>query len=190
MDPQLKTEFHVRDDIVLRTFGADDAESVFDTVHRNLGHLRSFMEWAVPDYSIDSARRFIENSVASAEARKSLGFGIFQGGRFIGSVGFVKLNWTARKTEIGYWIDEAEEGKGIVSSACRTLIDYAFGELAMNRVEIRCSTENRRSAAIPERFGFKKEGLLRQSESRNGRLQDFFIYGLLAHEWTASRLND
>ena len=40
-----------------------------------------------------------------------------------------------------------------------------------------------RSAAVAERLGFTKEGVLRQSEMRNGRLHDFSIYGLLAAEW-------
>lgn len=190
MGPELKTEFHLRDDIVIRTFQEGDAEGVFAAVAKNLEHLRPFMHWATPDYSVESAEVFIENSIATVEARTGLGFGIFDNGIFIGSIGFVEFDWEARKTEIGYWIDKAEEGKGIISAACRILIDYAFGELQMNRVEIRCAAGNRRSAAIPERFGFRKEGILRQSEIRNGRLQDFLIFGLLADEWRTNRLND
>jgi len=63
------------------------------------------------------------------------------------------------------------------------LIDFAFRELELNRIEIRCSSENSRSAAIPQRLGFTREGLLRMAEFRNGRLHDFEIYGLLASEW-------
>jgi len=62
------------------------------------------------------------------------------------------------------------------------MIDYAFGEMEMNRVEIRCSAQNTRSAAIPERLGFTKEGLLRQAEVINGRPHDFLIFGLLAED--------
>jgi ribosomal-protein-serine acetyltransferase len=80
-------------------------------------------------------------------------------------------------------MDRAEEGKGIISAACRVLIGYAFDELHLNRAEIRCATSNLRSAAIPERLGFRKEGVLRQSEFRDGQLHDFSIYGLLAEEW-------
>ena len=190
MGPELKTEFHVSNDIRLRAFREDDADQVFYSVIHNLEHLKPFMRWATPEYSVESAKEFIENSLNSAETRKSLSLGIFDRGEFIGSVGFVKFDWTVRKTEIGYWIDKEEEGKGIVSAACRVLIDYAIDELRMNRVEIRCSSENKRSAAIPERFGFKKEGVLRQSEFRDGRLHDFFIFGLLADEWRSNRLID
>ena len=188
MGPELRSEFHVRDDIILRTFRRSDAEAVFEAVDRNRGHLQPFMHWMTPDYSPESAREFIENSIATVQEKKGQGFGIFREKRFIGSIGFVHFDWKARKTEIGYWIDKAEEGKGIISAVCKLLLEYAFGELGLNRVEIRCSSLNLRSAAIPQRFGFRKEGVLRQAEFRNGRLHDFNLYGLLADEWRARNL--
>ena len=47
----------------------------------------------------------------------------------------------------------------------------------------RYAAANLRSAAIPERLGFRKEGVLRQSEFRDGKLHNFIIYGQLAEEW-------
>ena len=178
------TTFEIQDGIILRPFHGGDAEAVFQTVSANYDHLREYMHWMVPDYSLDHSKEFIASSIEAAANKKSLGFGIFVGAELIGSVGFVKFDHLARRTEIGYWIDRSHEGKGIISRSCRRLINYAFGELQLNRIEIRCSTENARSAAIPIRLGFTHEGTLRQSEVRNGRLHDFAIYGLLASEWS------
>lgn len=183
MDTFAVTRFELDDGILLRRFTEDDAEAVFAAVRENIGHLREFMHWALPDYSLAHAREFIESSNAAAERGESLGFGIFRGADLIGSIGFVGFETNARRTEVGYWIDKGSEGKGIISRSCRVLINYAFGELEMNRIEIRCSTENERSARIPERFGFTLEGVLRQSEMRNGRMHDFAVYGLLRSEW-------
>jgi ribosomal-protein-serine acetyltransferase len=183
MDVELKTVFRVDDEIVLRAFLDDDAQAVFDCAVGNLEHLRAFLHWMSPDYSIETAREFITTSREAVSERKGLPLGIFRRRDFIGSVGLVRFVWAPRKSEIGYWVDKANEGKGIVSSACKVLIEYAFGELGLNRIEIRCSAENVRSAAIPERLGVKKEGVLRQSEWRSGRLHDYAIYGLLADEW-------
>ena len=190
MGAKLRTEFHVIDDISLRTFRESDAELVYEVIDRNRDQLQTYMHWMTPEYSLDSAKEFIGRGITRRDDAQGLGYGIFRAERFIGSIGFVHFDWKSRKTEIGYWIDKAEEGKGIVTASCSALIDYAFVELGMNRVEIRCSAENRRSSAIPERFGFKKEGVLRESEFRNGRLDDFIVYGLLADEWRASRLKD
>jgi ribosomal-protein-serine acetyltransferase len=61
--------------------------------------------------------------------------------------------------------------------------------LGMNRIEIRCSAENIRSAAIPKRFGFTQEGRLRQRELRQERLHDFLIFGLLRSEWESKGIH-
>lgn len=182
MDKELRTEFRLDDEIVLRGWREDDIVIALDVVLRNREHLQSFMHWMTADYSIESARKFLNAAIANRRDRKNLGLGIFRGEQLIGSIGFVEFNWTTRKTEIGYWIDKDEEGKGIITRACRLLITYAFEELEMNRVEIHCSAENLRSAAVPERLGFTKEGVLRQTELRNGKLRDFKIYGLLAED--------
>ncbi len=183
MDNEPITSFAVEDGVILRPFRSEDAELVYTAVVANRDHLVEYMHWMVPEYSIDHAREFIELSRKAAEENKSLGFGIFKGPHLLGSIGFVNFDHAARRAEIGYWIDKAHEGQGIISRSCRALINYAFEHLKLNRVEIRCSTENARSAAIPLRFGFTHEGTLRQSEMRNGKLHDFAIYGLLAAEW-------
>ena len=182
MDKELKTYFQVDDEIILRTWTEDDVESALEIVLRNREHLQTYMQWMTPDYSIEAAKKFISDGIAHRLERKTLGLAILRKEKLVGSSGFNRLDWSARVCEIGYWIDHAEEGKGIITRACRTMIDYAFGELGMNRVEIRCSTENIRSAAVPERLGFTKEGVLRQADVLNGRAHDFCIYGLLAED--------
>lgn len=175
--------FRVDDQVTVREFREGDAAEVFRAVKENYGRLVSFMDWITPEYSITSAEEFIVQSIKGREESTNLSLGIFRGDRFIGSIGFVHFDWAAMKTEIGYWIAVEEEGKGIVSRAAMLLIDFAVRELEINRIEIRCSAENIRSSAIPIRLGFQKEGHLRRSEFRNGRLHDFEIYGLLAREW-------
>ena len=175
----------IDEDVYLRPFTEADTNAVFETVRDNYDHLRTFMEWAKPDYSITDAEEFINKAVAERAENKSLNFGIFRGEKLIGTIGFAKFDHFAKVTEIGYWISKDEQGKGIMSRACRALIDLAFGELDMNRIQIRCASANTRSAAIPEKLGFLKEGLQRRHVVRNGITYDFAIYGLLASEWRA-----
>lgn len=136
----------------------------------------------VSDYSLKSAKDFISQSLLRSKEEKSLGFGMFRNNHVLDSIGFVNFDWVSKRTEIGYWIAKAEEGKGIVTKSCRLLINYAFDELEINRIEIRCAAGNRRSVAIPERLGFVKKGVLRPCELRNGQFHDFNVYGLLASD--------
>ena len=67
------------------------------------------------------------------------------------------------------------------------VVDHAFGALELNRVEIRCASDNTKSRAIPVRLGFKEEGMLRQTERVGERLVDQVVYGLLARDWPGSQ---
>ena len=182
MDIELRTEFRVDESISLREWTEEDLNKALEIVLRNRDHLQTFMGWMTPDYDLSSARKFIVDAITNRLQRKTLGLGIFRNSELIGSIGFVYLDFEAKKTEIGYWIDKHEEGRGIITRACQTLIDYAFNELEMNRVEIRCSSKNLRSSAVPERLGFTKEATLRQAELLKDGLHDFSIYGLLAQD--------
>ncbi|HSK70354.1 MAG TPA: GNAT family protein, partial [Pyrinomonadaceae bacterium] len=69
----------------------------------------------------------------------------------------------------------------------RALIDHAFNELKLNRVEIRCGFENTKSRRIPEKLGFKEEGVIKQAEWLHDRFIDLVIYATLANEWQANK---
>jgi ribosomal-protein-serine acetyltransferase len=58
-----------------------------------------------------------------------------------------------------------------------------FSELVLDRIEMRIKEGNSRSKLIPERLGFKLEGILRRSEYLRGIPYDVLIYGLIREEW-------
>lgn len=62
-----------------------------------------------------------------------------------------------------------------------------FQEYGLNRIEIACATGNAKSRVIPERLGFKLEGVLRESEFLNGRHVDQAIYSMLASEFAGAQ---
>ena len=173
---------NVNDDIELRVFAEKDAGEIFKVVWENYEHLRPFLHWVTEDYSLESAREFIGQTQSAFAENSGQTYGIFYNEKIVGVIGFITFNWESKRTEIGYWIDGNYEGKGIITEACKVLINYAFDELEMNRIEIRCATENTRSRAIPERLNFKLDGVLRQFEWRHTRFFDMAIYSMLAEE--------
>jgi ribosomal-protein-serine acetyltransferase len=67
-----------------------------------------------------------------------------------------------------------------MTGAVRALVDHALRGWELNRVEIRAAPDNRRSRAIPERLGFRQEGVLRQAERVSDRYLDSVLYAMLA----------
>ena len=107
------------DGITLRPPQTDDVQRIFEVVSRNYDHLRTFMEWAKPDYSIEDAREWLNRDIGSRDA---LNFLVCRGEDLLGTIGFASFDRDAKVTEIGYWIDAAEQGKGIMSRACTRLV--------------------------------------------------------------------
>jgi ribosomal-protein-serine acetyltransferase len=56
-------------------------------------------------------------------------------------------------TSVGYWMSADYQGRGIMTDCCKALLNYGFGALGLNRIEIRARTDNVKSRAIPIRLG-------------------------------------
>jgi ribosomal-protein-serine acetyltransferase len=163
------------------------AEELTAVVRDNLQHLQPWMPWAVNDYSVESAREWIHRTLTEFAEDGRFNAIILVNDKPVGTIGFHNLNTANGSAEIGYWIDKAHEGKGIVTRCCRVLIDYLFEVRGLNRVQINCNVENARSRAVPERLGFRLEGIHRQVERVQGRFGDWAVYAMLKNEWSLNR---
>jgi ribosomal-protein-serine acetyltransferase len=129
------------------------------------------------------ATEWIQRTTDALEKDGSFNALILLHGEIIGTIGFHDLDTSNKHTAIGYWIDQRHEGKGIVTRSSLALIEYLFSEMGLNRIQINCNVENRRSRAVPERLGFTLEGVQREVEFLNGRFCDWAVYSLLQSEW-------
>ncbi len=128
--------FKVCDDIELRLFAEEDAEEIFQIVKENYEHLRPFLHWVTPEYSLESARDFTRRAQKAIAENAGQTYGIFHNEKIVGAIGFVNCDWQSKRAEIGYWIAKNHEGRGIITASCKALINYAFQELKMNRIEM------------------------------------------------------
>ena len=159
------------------------AKEIYALVLRNKEHLQRWMPWAEAEISLDGIREYLKSSLAQFANGEGCQWGIWYQGKLAGAIGYNNLNWANYKVEIGYWLDAALQGKGLVTKACSTLVTYAFDEYGLNKVEIHCGVANKRSRAIPERLGFTQEGIIRQTEKFRDHYADQVFYGMLASEW-------
>jgi ribosomal-protein-alanine N-acetyltransferase len=76
-----------------------------------------------------------------------------------------------------YW------GQGYLSEAIRVLLDYAFTELNLNRLEAEVHTDNTVSVRVLERLGFRREDRMRERWIVAGEKVDTATHGLLRNDW-------
>lgn len=177
--------WRVDDEVELRLLQREDAEAVFHLIDADRERLRRWLPWVDEDRTPDDTRAFIEKALRQFAEGHGFHAGIWYRGELAGVIGLHFIDRNNRRTELGYWLAGRFEGRGIMTRACRAVVDYAFGRLGLHRVEIRCAADNHRSRAIPERLGFTQEGVLRESGYLDGRFVDMVVYGVLASEWRA-----
>lgn len=170
-------------DLELKLLEPRHAGALYALIDRNRAHLMPWLPWAGTTRSDKDAEAFIRRALEQFGRNDGFHAGIWHAGELVGTVGLHYLDWTARRTEIGYWLAEDAQNKGIVTRVITYLCRSFFSEYGLNRIEIRCDPANTRSRAVPERLGFTQEGILRQVSTLNGRPSDHVVYSLLEHEW-------
>lgn len=174
----------------LRLLQPHHAEEIFKVIERNRARLHQWLPWVDNIRCVGDEEKFICNSLGLFASNGAFQCGIFMGDVFVGAIGLHPINHANRKVELGYWLDSAHQGRGLMTNACRAIVDHAFGALGLNRVIIYCAVENRRSRAVAERLGFKLEGIARQSEWLYDHFVDWASYSMLASEWSGGRASD
>jgi ribosomal-protein-serine acetyltransferase len=171
--------FVVNSEIELRILEVRDAEEVFNQIDKNREYLSMWLPWAYHS-NFEDTKAYIQSELNRFAKNGGVTSGIFYKNKFVGCLSTHEIDWNNKKTSLGYWIAEEFQGRGIMTDSVKSMINYLFKVLGLNRIEIRACTENLKSRAIPERLGFKHEGTIRQAELNKERYLDHEVYGLLA----------
>jgi ribosomal-protein-serine acetyltransferase len=175
----------VTEGIYLRLLEEADARQLHRMIEANRANLARWLPWAA-DQTLDDTLDFIRRTRSQASENHGFQAAVIVGHEIAGMVGHPDVDWSNRSTRIGYWLDEAHQGRGTMTAAVRVLVDHALTVWQLDRIEIRAAIGNRRSRAIPERLGFRQEGTLRRAELVDGRHLDSVIYAMLAADWPAA----
>ncbi len=174
--------------LVIRCYDPSDAIMLQTSVTESLEHLLPWMPWTANEpepleAKIERLRQF--------RARFDLGqdfiYGIFnpQGNHLIGGTG-LHTRVGADALEIGYWIHKDFINHGYATETSAALTKVAFEINKVQRVEIRCATENVRSAAVPRKLGYTCDGKLRRRSFASGQTVDQMVWSLFADEYANS----
>jgi len=169
----------------LRLLQDEDAVALFGLTNRNRAYLRQWLPWVDDTRTLEDSRRFIRAGQRQMENDNGFHMGIWhQGNLLTGVVSYNYISHEKRQTELGYWLGAQFQGKGLMTSACRTLTTYAFDVLHLQRVEIRCAVGNAKSRAIPLRLGFTEEGVVPQLEWLYDHYVDAVVYSMSVENWS------
>ncbi len=107
--------------------------------------------------------------------------------RMIGTCGFSRLDFENNLAEIGYVINSAFWGQGIASEAVCAVMEFAFMELNVRRVEAKYIVGNENSRRVMEKCGMTFEGIQRQAMYIKGEYRDIGICSIISDEYMKNR---
>jgi ribosomal-protein-alanine N-acetyltransferase len=181
-------ELHTKS-LLLREYTPDDAPVL---VHELAPIEMSRYTANIPHpYTLADAQSYITLCLTKQkeEPRTMYSFAITRESKLIGDVCLIKVDRWGGTAEIGYWVSQAHAGKGFAQEAARRVIDFAFEDLGLNRIDLHAHVENGASNHIADKLGFTLEGTLRQGSrpKPTGTYGDKNVYGLLKSEWNSQQ---
>lgn len=169
--------------LTLAILAPDQAELESDFYQRNQRHLAPWSPIRTTDYfSTAQIRRRLEIQASAFDAGLAMHFALLSadGQQMIGACNFSGIIRGAfQACYLGYHIDQAQQGQGLMQEALETGIGYMFKAQNLHRIMANYIPGNERSARLLERLGFEQEGYAKAYLNIAGRWQDHVLTSLV-----------
>ncbi|WP_443659370.1 GNAT family N-acetyltransferase [Clostridium algidicarnis] len=173
----------VDNNLKLKLLLNNDKEVFFDLINNNRKYLEEFMPRIIENKSIEDTEKVIEIFLEQLKQNNGFRSGIIYKGKLIGIIGLKYIDWINRKTEIMYWIDKKNVGKGISTKCTDKVLELVFNYYDLNKAILKMSPNNKGSIRIAEKCGFSLEGICREDELLLSGFTDLNIYSILKSDY-------
>ena len=165
----------------LRAFTREDLDALYELIDLNRVRLARWFPWVDAATDASSQAPWLERCAADPISLD--GNGIWVADRLAGGCD-LRIHRQDDTGELGFWLDEEQVGRGLVTRAAQALMTRGFEAEGLHRVQMRAGVENLRSRAVARRLKIKEEGVLRGAGKVGGGLYvDLVMYGLLVDDW-------
>lgn len=170
----------------LRPPRRSDLDAIDEAIQESLSDLILWLPWARPGHTRADSRRYLRSARTARTRRAAFEFVVqdVHSDAFLGMVSLHRIDWIRRSGGVGYWVRRSARGKGIATEAATAILQLAFQDCRLHRVEIHVALENPASQRVAEKMGFQREGIARGVEFVNGRYLDHVQYALLGSDTT------
>jgi ribosomal-protein-serine acetyltransferase len=147
-------------------------------------HLAPSFGWASRP-GIEEAERQVRSGLERFRTGRGWHADLCEGGAVVGAMWLHDLQGRGGSTEVGYWLREGAQGRGLATRAMRGLEQHFFEGRGLGRVSVAIEPGHARSEAVARRLGYEPEAVLRGAHmNASGRPVDLAFYGLLREAWT------
>ncbi|WP_307893569.1 GNAT family N-acetyltransferase [Bacillus swezeyi] len=169
--------------VYIRPLTAEDAEACLKLQTDNRSFFEQFsMERNDDFYTIEGQKKRLQRFYENMQNDEDYYLGIFHQAddALIGTINlFQILRGSLQSAFIGYFLDEKHNGKGYTTEAAKLIVEYAFEDLKLHRVEAGVMPHNLASIRVLEKAGFHKEGIARKNVKINGKWEDHQLLAVI-----------
>ena len=168
--------------LILRPVRMSDAEDMYEysrdpevarhvlwDAHTSIHQTRNYIRFLLRQYRNASPGTFV--------------IALRDSGKVIGTIGFMWLQMDNRAAEVGYSLSRAYWNRGLMSEALKTIVEFGFTRLNLNRIEAQHDCDNPASGKVMLHAGMRHEGTLRQRLYNKGRFIDVELYAILRSDY-------
>lgn len=142
-------------DVLLRRWRPEDLGPRRDAMLSSLEHLSTWMDGITQLTTVEGQRAYSRIASDWPSAEGDYRYGIFDpNGAVLGGINLHDRVGPGA-VELGYWCHVAHSGRGIITRAAAALTAIALDLPGIDRVEVHCDAANTRSAAVPQRLGYR-----------------------------------
>jgi ribosomal-protein-alanine N-acetyltransferase len=169
--------------VVLRSLKEEDAPIALSMQETNRAFFEKFsMGRSEGFYSVEGQRNVIKLKEKNRQEDQEYHFGIFKkdSNELIGTINlFQVFRGSLQSAFIGYFLDKQQNGKGYTTEAVRLIVNYAFNDLKLHRIEAGVMPHNGGSIRVLEKAGFHKEGIAKKNVRINGKWEDHQVLAII-----------
>lgn len=169
--------------LILRAITLEDAQYIQSI--RNNPKVMEFMD-SNNHETLEDSKQFIQNNITSFKNKEGIYWAIIekQTEAFIGDFSYWRIDKKNHRAEIGYTLMPEFWGKGYMSEAIKTIINFGFNDLNLHSIEANINPNNNSSRKLLQKIGFEKEAYFKENYYYNGIYLDSEIYSLLKTNYT------
>ncbi|OWW19191.1 GNAT family N-acetyltransferase [Noviherbaspirillum denitrificans] len=167
--------------LCIRPFRAGDAEAFAAAVRESVATVGQWLPWCHSAYGAKEARVWIGQCAVRLNMGVSYDVGIFteDDETLLGGVAINQIDHVHNAGNVGYWVRESMQRRGIGTRAARMIAKYGFDTLRLTRLEIVAAEHNHPSRAVAERLGARFECIARNRLFVRGAPLDAAVYSLI-----------
>lgn len=165
----------IDDDISLALVHGSFAKEFVALVNAQKDYLGEWLPW-VATCDENSYQDFVKFALHRYADGVALHANIFYQGNLVGGVSLNNLYHHLKKCDIGYWLSQDHQGRGIMTRSVRGIMDIAKNVYGMDVAEIKAGEHNLPSRKVAERLGFEYCGLLANNEVLGDKILNHAVY--------------